>query len=956
MKRGVLIFYVTALLVAAAITTATAPAGAQTLGKQLAERLAATEGGFGLIPIIITLKEQANLHTIRAGDSATVCRALQHTARESQRDLLSLLNTKHHGGVTDVESLWGVNAVICSASVDVIEALLRRSDVETISLDGIITQPDEPREETTRDDFGAKGALWNVEKVNAHQVWNELGLTGDGVVIGHIDSGIDGEHPDLAGKVVVFRDYTEGGVITKPYDEGGHGTHTAGTICGGDASGSTIGVAPGTRLLVAKIFSEGQAQESWVLKAMQWMLDPDGNPATDDAPPVVSNSWGSNDVTDRTWCKITEAWVKAGILPCFAAGNNGYMGSNTCATPANYPHCFAVGSTSYNDTLSGFSSRGPTTWDGITFINPQVSAPGHQVTSARAGGGYVKLSGTSMACPAVAGVVALLAQAKPDITPEEVTAVLVSTARDLGTSGNDNHFGYGLTDALAACRALETGGTLLGRAAGPDGKAVRTSITVRGSSQTFDTGGSGRFSIFLKAGSYTLKAESFGFQTFEKRITIRAGSTNRLNIRFKEAKKFEVHGTVSGSDSRDLPAHVKVLGENLPETFADDIGRYSLKLPAGKHTLRFFHTGYGTVDIEVQLSNSDYRLDITMETLPPILLVDDDRYDDFERFYKQEIMDAGYTFTYIENPPDMLTMLQYPLTIWFTGDDSYLTLKEDDRKTIDAYLAGGGSLLLTGQNIGYDLMRETWVKETLRAEFMMDNAKSERVNGTSAPFDGMTFIGITGEAPDVDQEKPDWIDPINGSVTCLEYDNGRSAAVRFENNTARLIFMGFGIEGIDNRRIRIQLMKRACDWLLPAPGMNLRRILAALEQAGDPETAHLYLRSARARIIAELDRALANGDCETIEQWTHAVRDLAAETGCGYNGKAVRRLHRILSTVGQWSEAATQRLDAAQRCDGCDGGFLADAPEQAELIRSSEALRTTLQALKREVMLLRMVN
>lgn len=278
-------------------------------------------------------------------------------------------------------------------------------------------------------------------------------LTGRGVNVGVIDSGIDAHHPDLAGKVVAFRDFW---VVPRqaPYDDGGHGTHVAGTIAGGNASGVQIGVAPEAKLTVAKIFGPtGGATISAILQAMDWMADPDGDPNTNDAPALVSNSWGGGftygdiDPINDVLCRAVDNWVKLGILPVFAAGNAG-PSATTVGLPGACPSSFTVGATDINHSVAVFSSRGPALWKSGSVIKPDISAPGVDVRSAVPGGTYRVWSGTSMATPHVAGLAALIYQAYPGASIDAVTSAILSGVETHGVAGKNNDYGWGKINAL----------------------------------------------------------------------------------------------------------------------------------------------------------------------------------------------------------------------------------------------------------------------------------------------------------------------------------------------------------------------------------------------------------------------------------------------------------------------------------------------------------------------------
>lgn len=283
------------------------------------------------------------------------------------------------------------------------------------------------------------------------EVRRVFGLTGRNVRVGVIDSGADGAHPDLAGKVERFRDLVNGNAHA--YDDNGHGTHCAGTIAGGAASGRAIGVAPGVRLTICKAFdAHGAAGKERLLAAMQYIADPDGDPATHDQPAVCSCSWFGGG-SRKFLYEATRAWVAARILPVFAQGNTG-PGPSTTWIPGGYLESFAVGAVDQRDRIAEFSSRGPIFWDGVAHVKPDVVAPGESITSAMPGGGYQALSGTSMATPHVAGAAALLFEAEPALTLGQLREALEGTAVELGEPGKDNSYGSGRLDLFRALQSI----------------------------------------------------------------------------------------------------------------------------------------------------------------------------------------------------------------------------------------------------------------------------------------------------------------------------------------------------------------------------------------------------------------------------------------------------------------------------------------------------------------------
>jgi subtilisin family serine protease len=398
--------------------------------------------------VIVTLRDQVD-GADYAGRPQALMAALRASARASQPDVIDEIDGR-------VRRFWIVNAVAARVTPDEARVLAADPEVETVDLD----VPVQITQEDANSPFPDAGTgNWGLEVVNAPAVWRDLAINGAGVRVGSIDTGVDASNPDLAGKVVAWRDFVSG--RPEPYDDNGHGTHTIGTMVGGDRGGAAVGVAPGATVVVAKaIGANGVGPGSALLAAAQWMTDPDGNPATADQPVVVNNSWSAENPNDPWFRTLIRRWLELGIVPVFAAGNSG-PGAGTIGSPAGYPEALAVGAVNPNNSLANFSSQGPVTWEnldglgpaaGTVLTKPDVVAPGVAITST-VGSGYLAFSGTSMAAPHVAGIVALMTQANPSLRGQAAADVVRQTAADLGAAGADSRFGMGRVDALAAVRA-----------------------------------------------------------------------------------------------------------------------------------------------------------------------------------------------------------------------------------------------------------------------------------------------------------------------------------------------------------------------------------------------------------------------------------------------------------------------------------------------------------------------
>ena len=255
----------------------------------------------------------------------------------------------------------------------------------------------------------------SVPQINAPKAWQD-GYTGKGVTVAVLDTGWDSDHPDLAGRVSTSSDFLGGGSAE---DDNGHGTHVASTIAGVDAT--YRGVAPDASLAVGKVCDNtGSCPTSAVLAGIDWAVN------TAHADVVNLSLGGPADEEDPAIAVINELSARTGTLFVVAAGNEGEFGTATVGSPAIADTALAVGAVDDEDRLAAFSSRGPRPSDNA--VKPDITAPGVNIVAARTGGGHTSKSGTSMATPHVAGSAALVAQAHPDWTGEQIKAALMESA------------------------------------------------------------------------------------------------------------------------------------------------------------------------------------------------------------------------------------------------------------------------------------------------------------------------------------------------------------------------------------------------------------------------------------------------------------------------------------------------------------------------------------------------
>ena len=328
---------------------------------------------------------------------------------------------------------WINNSLLVrKADRSLIEALAARSDVayirgnHQVKLD--VTGPARPADQSI------DAIEWGINKVRAPAAWQN-GNTGVGVVVANVDTGVRYTHEAVVnqyrgnnGNGTFTHDYNWfdpsricGNPSLAPCDNNQHGTHTMGTMTGGDGLGpftNDIGVAPGAKWMAAKGCESSSCSNSALIASAQWIACPtrtDGvtDPDCTKAPDVVNNSWGGGS-GDPWYVPQVMAWRAAGIIPIFSQGNSG-SGCGTANSPGDYPMVIGVGATSINDVLASFSSKGP---GQFRPLKPDFVAPGDNVRSSTnfSNTSYGLLSGTSMAAPHLAGSTALLLSDNPALT------------------------------------------------------------------------------------------------------------------------------------------------------------------------------------------------------------------------------------------------------------------------------------------------------------------------------------------------------------------------------------------------------------------------------------------------------------------------------------------------------------------------------------------------------------
>lgn len=449
--------------------------------------------------ILIFLKEQASLNAAsylvtKEAKGKYVVDQLKKTAQRSQADLVDLLESKN----LDYQQFYITNMIaVEDVDVSLIKQLAARDDVASIASNSAVRlnffTPDHP--------FAQQAVLGvgdNIRSTGAVDVWDKIGTKGAGIIIAGQDTGVDWTHPALINSYLgnvggktdhayAWHDSIRKAVTSKnnkcgygsvaPCDDDEHGTHTVGTMVGDDGQGNQIGMAPDAKWMACRNMDEGNGRPSTYIECFEFFLAPypqgeeamtAGDPTR--APHIINNSWGcipAEGCSGQEMTPVLKALHQAGIMTVVSAGNDGPGCGTIKDQPATLsPYTLTVGAHDHkNGKIADFSSRGPSALDGQ--VGPDLTAPGVNVRSAIPGGKYAGVfwSGTSMAGPHVAGAVALLWSAKPELIGQidETARLFTSTATRAydsqscggvaGTVFPNNTYGFGRLNVLAAVQA-----------------------------------------------------------------------------------------------------------------------------------------------------------------------------------------------------------------------------------------------------------------------------------------------------------------------------------------------------------------------------------------------------------------------------------------------------------------------------------------------------------------------
>ncbi|NTU60818.1 MAG: S8 family serine peptidase, partial [Caldiserica bacterium] len=710
---------------------------------------------------------------------------------------------------------------------DMFDSLEGIPGVTRITQDYKITAP-KVKIDADDDDEGQSDFNWGLTDLGIKKLWDK-GLTGKGVKVGLLDTGVDADHPALKGKVEKFVMFEMDGtkVDSKPFDNIGHGTHCAGIIAGSDPKKKNgPGVAPDVKLIVGSVLPGGSGMFAQVLGGMEWILDPDGNPKTDDAPDIVSMSLGG--IPDAEMTVVADAFQRQGVALVASIGNDG---AGSVGSPGCVPSVFSVGSYDVNRKVAYSSSGAVIDWDmnpyhDITVTKPDIAAPGVSVYSCFPGGEYVKMSGTSMACPHVAGSAALLLQAKPDLTSTDIGYVLSKTADDLGVKGWDIRWGSGAININKAIDYLPNLATVNVNLASKidqpviiniNGKVVRTDKST---------------AFHVDPGNISIDMSSFGYASVSKKLNLKANASETVVFDTTKLPTVTYKGTLVGENGEDAQGLITIAG--APSTYTtDEVGDFEIELPKAQLDVEFWAIGFKTVKKTLDMgANPDKIIKLkptkTLVATSQLTTPSSSSIRRFDKYIYKTLDELKFDYCSVNPRKFKLTysmLKKFDKVYWFGGEAS---LKLNDANALHKYLLNGGKLVMSGRNMLY---YEAYRREHnfIQYHFQVRPFPDDTFTTTSVGLKGdaigdgmaLSLSGGDGAANQLGYDTFSIPQPAKNIIPFMSVltpsDKGFGdygyTGVRIINPTYLGVFLSFGVEGIGNKGARLDLIKKIDGWL-----------------------------------------------------------------------------------------------------------------------------------------------
>lgn len=777
---------------------------------------------------------------------------LKEVANRTQKNILSYLS-QNYEKVESFQSNFLSNMIfVTNVTPEILEEIASFEEVQTIFrfYERTIPTPVSPefQEKGTSSQISQKNAA--LSAINADKLW-ALGFDGSGVIVMNIDSGVDGNQPYLSSSWYGLQSNVQwnhawndamgqGSQFPEDLPSNTHGTGTMSMMVGHTLT-DTLGTAPGAWWIASKhnpgsgiSIGNASAGFTWASQLPANVLD---------KLAVVNNSYGGNTggCANLSEFQANDSFEALGVATVWSAGNDG-PGAQTqgdfASGAISSVNTFSVGSVNSNQiSVSGFSSRGPSgcangpivppPHSGDFKIKPEVMAQGALIKVAKGsagGGGTSNSFGTSFSGPVVAGAVALLKNVNPNVTPDEAKIALLTTAKDLGAPGDDNDYGMGIIDVLAAAGEISplivTGSLTNSSNGNPISFAT---IKVIETQQEFSTASNGNYVAKPLLANVSLEVSAFGYQsaTFSGIPTLTPNNPVDFPITLVQNPGATVSGTFDDANGISIQGEVVVFGITANEEFeftsfqTDANGNYSVDLPESDYRMTFI-PGFPFSEVEIPQFTiaAGQNLTFNYSNAPAsLLIVGADQSSSVDTIYSE----IGKSLTFdsylwdldeIPNEPtlaDLATLSQPSILVWYTGSKVFNVMSSTQEQLLVDYLNAGGHLVLSGQNLvqtqsSGNLMTMLGINQSGNYQGSSDFVRGIVGSALSPPGASFGFLMRASGVNDENlQNSKDVLNVTGNGVVVAGYGanaNEGNAVVTVQGNNWKAAVFGFDLAAI----------------------------------------------------------------------------------------------------------------------------------------------------------------
>lgn len=749
-------------------------------------------------------------HRITESKSDILIRHIQQVkAAQSQFEIDYLLHIEEY----KIKSLWVSNSIRITCPVDFIESIYKRNDIRYIQLDSpiylpaLVSKKNLKSKEIQKISEGLK--LLRVPKLRNSQL---IDFKESHLKIGLIDTAFDKNSFNL--KQITSKDFTQNDNSQETFID--HATYSLGLLIGAKNPKAKTAIVPNAHIYHAKVFHNNNTSTiSVVLFALQWLLDPDLNPNTNDFPKVISNSWASLNPDKNLMLPFWEAlstMKKLGVIPVFPAGNSGE--SQKISLSSGLPHAMSIGSISREGIPSSFSTKAQVEWEGVIYNKPELFAPGENILSIFPNQQYGEITSTTCSSNYVAAIIAIIQEANPKLPPKEIKKILLQTTQRL----SDGKKSY-IVDAYQAIDLAKNGGLVKGLIDGPE---WATQILVQPGDITFNSKTTGAFHFFLKEGNYQLSFTAKGFRPHKQSIIVVKQRKQSLMIGLQESQKHQF--SIKVIDTKNIPVNgILNIQNNKNKLYNIENGNIEMNLYEGLYKGTIEVQGLKRKSFLLNVDRLKKHFDYQVSQAPPISIIKDSKENDKVSLLEKSLKALSLSYQVYNHTISKDQLLSHDIVFWMTEAESFDTLSDKEQDLIKEYISSGGRIVFSGENFAYHLQNTSFLNNICGVKFKQDF-------GDSSLSFKQQKIKLSSLTNNTEWYYPDSLSKFNDKASIfLFYQNKEIAAIFNENEFGASLFFGFSLNQISQEESRTQLIKQILNQIKPSLSQQIKRVQALFQ-------------------------------------------------------------------------------------------------------------------------------